>query len=307
MNKYKLTIGIFIIISIFFLYHANNNVNLNFLHISMKILIKYQLHLLITNIDNSNPTNQDLLSLLHPSNNLPELVNYDLIPNRLFQIYMYYKNPIPQYIFNGIRKYAINYDYILFNENDAKQFLTQYFDKRIIQRFNDLKVGAHKADLLRYCYLYIYGGVYLDIKTILIKPLDEIFSNKTYFYTCKSIYKNTIYNAIIASKPRNLIFLQLINYIINIPLYIINFPFRLYYLTFCQDLYTKIQNDLVNKKEDIKIGLNMGESQNYYLFSEKVFFKQNNECNTLNKDGICVLIYNNDNKIFIGRDPQFPW
>jgi mannosyltransferase OCH1-like enzyme len=104
---------------------------------------------------------------------------------------------------------------VIFDDKNAIQFLERYFDHRVVQRFHNIKLGAHKADLLRYCFLYVYGGIYIDIKTILIKPLDEIFINKTAFYTCISI-KDSISNGIIASKPRNYIFLKLINNIINI-------------------------------------------------------------------------------------------
>lgn len=301
----KLLISIFIISCILLIFI--DKIKYPTVQLLLKLYIKLDLHLLIPYADNSNPTNQELISLLHPTNKLPQLSNYNLIPNKLFQIYMFYTKPVPQYIFDGIKNYASNYEYVLFDHTDAIPFLTKYFNKKIVKRFHDLKLGAHKADLLRYCYLYIYGGIYLDIKTILIKPLDDIFINKTYFYTSKSATKNILCNSLIGTKPRNLIFLKLINYIINIPLHIINFPMRIYYLTFCQDLYNKIQNDLSNSTISLQTELNIGKNQNYYLFDEKIFFNKTEECPQLTKYYFNTLIYDKNQKIFIGRDPNHPW
>ena len=162
-------------------------------------------------------------------------------------------------------------------------------------------MGAHKADLLRYCYLYVYGGIYLDIKTILINPLDDIFKDKECFYTCIDMTSNAMYNAIIASKARNKIFLRLINHILDS----YNIQIKYDYLIFCKKLYTVIYNDLIYQ---INIGKNIGESQNYYLFQEICNTKTDSKCLKLDKYGLCCSIYDIENqKIFIGRDPNFPW
>ena len=232
---------------------------------------------------------------------LPELTNYDEIPNNLFQIYMFYTNPIPQYIFDAINQYASNYQHVVFDDKDAIQFLERYFDQRVVRCFHYLKTGPHKADLLRYCYLYVYGGIYLDIKTILIKPLDDIFKDKKCFYTCIDMNKNAMCNAIIASKPRNIIFLKLINHILETN----NNQIKYDYPIFCKKLYTVIDDDLIYQ---INIGNNIGESQNYYLFQEVCNTKTDSECTKLDKYGFCCSIYDIENqKIFIGRDPNFPW
>ena len=305
MSRQSIIICILIILILYLSLNINNNTKLYIRQFCLKSLIKSQIHLFTPYINHKILTNKELLSILHPTNQLPILDNYETIPNRLFQTY-YNKNKIPNYVFNRIKKYANNYEYILFDDKDAIKFLTKYFDKRIIQRFNNLRLGAHKADLLRYCYLYVYGGVYLDIKININKTFDNIFNNKTYFYTCISVFKNTIYNGIIASKPRNSIFLKLINTIINIPLYIINFPMRVYYLSFCLDFYKEIQKDL---KTNLKLteGLNDGYTQKYYLFKEIEIYKINESCTNFNKSGKCGGIYDKDELIFITQDPNFPW
>lgn len=297
---------IYFLLSLFIIIIYYERIKINCIYQTREIIKKYPIWPLFKFYDKSNINNIDLLSLLHPTNKLPIVSNYDEIPNILFQTY-YKKSKIPTYILEGIKKYTYNYEYILYDDYDALIFLEQYFDKKVVNRFKELKLGAHKADLLRYCFLYIKGGIYLDIKTILIKPLDKIFINKTYFYTCIIDFKTVIYNGIIGTKPRNILLLSLIWYICDIPLYIINEPTKIVgYLSFCLDFYKKIQKDL-NSNDILIEGLNIGNSQSYYLFQERSMLTLNNSCKKLDRYGGCNEIYDKNEKIFIGRDPNFPW
>lgn len=274
------------------------------LHIIRRVIKKYDLYPIINVYDKSNPTDYDLINLTN-YNNLPNLDDYENIPNILFQTY-YNKEKVPDYIYSNIYKYAKKYKYVFFDDTDAIIFLTKYFNKIVVKRFKEFKIGAHKADLLRYCFLYVYGGIYLDIKTILIKPLDEIFTNSKYFYTCIIDFNTVLYNGIIASKPRNKLFLQLIWYMIDIKLYDIIEYTKLTYLKFCKDFYVKIQKDLINS-DKLTPGLHIGITQNYYLFQEHSLFDLSSECVKFDRYGGCISIYDKNDKIFIGRDPLFPW
>ncbi len=292
---------IFILICAIALYEINH-----FIYFSRILIKKFPIYP-IFNIYNKNNYSQADLNILVNHSKLPVISDLDNIPNNLFQIYILYdKSNIPNYIFEKINTFAPNYNYYLYDDDKALHFLNSYFSNLVVQRFKDLKLGAHKADLLRYCLLYVYGGVYLDIKTLLIKPLDEIFVNKTYFYTCLMDFDTVIYNGLIASKPRNNIFLHLIYWIVNIPLYIVNEPTKLVgYLSFCLDLYKYIQIDTNSNK--LTNGFYKGITQNYYLFKEVATLKINDTCTKLDRYGGCIDIYDFDTKIFIGRDPDFPW
>ena len=43
---------------------------------------------------------------------------------------------------------------------------------------------AHKSDALRYYYLYTMGGVWVDISTFLVSPLDDLISQNKDGFTC---------------------------------------------------------------------------------------------------------------------------
>ena len=268
------------------------------------IIILIILLTIIFKIESCNKYDQiNIFKILKVSNNeitnQLTIENKSTIPNIIFQTY-YDKSKIPQYIFDNIKKYGSNYDYILYDDIDAIKFLEHYYSKEVVDTFKRLNLGAHKADLLRYCFLYINGGIYLDIKTILIKPLDEIFIDKTYFYSALSSVR-WLYQGIIASPPRNTLFLHLITKIVKAW----TISIKINYLIFCKDIYKKIQSDTINKK--IKQGLNIGVNNNYYLFEEKCNKKTTDLCPKLDRYGKCCSIYDKGELIFITRDPNFPW
>tara|TARA_B100000963_G_scaffold231156_2_gene201738 strand:+ start:11024 stop:12364 length:1341 start_codon:yes stop_codon:yes gene_type:complete len=50
---------------------------------------------------------------------------------------------------------------------------------------NNEHVGAaHKSDALRYFYLYKMGGVWIDLSTFLVKPLDDLVKQNNEGFTC---------------------------------------------------------------------------------------------------------------------------
>jgi mannosyltransferase OCH1-like enzyme len=66
-----------------------------------------------------------------------------------------------------------------FYDDDACDiFIRKHFDSRVYDAFAKINpvYGAMKADFFRYCVLYVKGGVYLDIKTIMIKPIFDFLS-----------------------------------------------------------------------------------------------------------------------------------
>ena len=56
------------------------------------------------------------------------------------------------------------FEHHLFDDDDCRAFLAQQFKPPVLEAYDKLIPGAYKADLWRYCVLYIHGGIYLDIK-----------------------------------------------------------------------------------------------------------------------------------------------
>ena len=131
------------------------------------------------------------------------------VPLILFQTY-HCKDAVPRKVAENLERYASEYERRLYDDRDATAFLETFFAPPVAATFRALKLGQHKADLLRYCLLYIYGGVYLDIKPELARPLAGLFQAGT--VTSILSRKNTeIYQGVIAAPPRQRIFLTLID------------------------------------------------------------------------------------------------
>jgi mannosyltransferase OCH1-like enzyme len=109
-------------------------------------------------IDNLDSNNLD-------SNNL-DSNNFSFeIPNNIFQTW--HTKKLPLRMFQMIKKMIKSnprFRYYLFDDNDCRNFIQKNFDTDVLHAYNNLIPGAYKADLWRYCILYKYGGIYIDIK-----------------------------------------------------------------------------------------------------------------------------------------------
>jgi len=87
------------------------------------------------------------------------------IPLNIFQTW-HTKNLPPSMIdsVENIKMNNKNFNYKLFDDEDCRNFIKNNFDGSVLYAFDSLKPGAYKADLWRYCVLYILGGIYIDIK-----------------------------------------------------------------------------------------------------------------------------------------------
>lgn len=113
-----------------------------------------------------------------------------------------------------------NYAYFLYDNDDREQFIKKHFDLRVYNCYCRIIPGAFKADLWRYCILYIYGGIYIDIDTICLGSIDLFLNEDIEFMTpidlnnCSYIGTHNLFNAFIASIPRHPILLNCINRIV---------------------------------------------------------------------------------------------
>jgi mannosyltransferase OCH1-like enzyme len=215
--------------------------------------------------------------------------------NPLFQVY-HTKSKIPGIVYENAKKFAPEYTHIVLDDTEIRPILSKYFTKPVLDKFDKLK-GPHKADLARYCLLYLYGGLYLDIKTVLISPLSEIFKNEDYFYTVFANDNKHIYQGLIKTKANHPLFLSLIDFIINNPLIL--------YHDYCRDMYYTIQKDVGRITNG---GYFKGKSGNeFYIFKEKCSNKFDLCDNKSDRYGLCCNIFDGENKIIKTRFDSYPW
>jgi mannosyltransferase OCH1-like enzyme len=112
------------------------------------------------------------------------------------------------------------YDYYLFDNNERLEFIKTNFNSIVLDTYKSLNAGAHKADFFRYCYLYICGGVYVDIDTLCIGNLNDFLLPTIEFIVPTDLNistnegKHNLFNTFIATIPKHPILLECINRIV---------------------------------------------------------------------------------------------
>jgi mannosyltransferase OCH1-like enzyme len=79
------------------------------------------------------------------------------------------------------------YEYRILDNNDCRKFIKENFDSEILRAYDLLLAGSFKADLFRYCYLYINGGCYFDCKQILRKPIRQLIEPDEEMILCNDM------------------------------------------------------------------------------------------------------------------------
>jgi mannosyltransferase OCH1-like enzyme len=87
------------------------------------------------------------------------------IPKNIFQTWNTLDlPPNMQQSVNKLKAQHPDFIHYLYDDTMCRNFIKKHFDKKVVQAFDTLRPGAYKADIWRYCVLYIKGGIYLDIK-----------------------------------------------------------------------------------------------------------------------------------------------
>jgi mannosyltransferase OCH1-like enzyme len=109
---------------------------------------------------------------------------------------------------NKVKELNPEYKYELWDDNDCRQFLLEHFGINYANAFDAILPGAFKCDFWRYCVLYIYGGIYMDIDMLPLVPFKEMIKDNDKFvsivdYKHKFTPDCCIYQAFIASVPKH--------------------------------------------------------------------------------------------------------
>jgi hypothetical protein len=213
---------------------------------------------------------------------------------------------IPDKVYTNLQTYAPEYSLQLYDDARALDFLRTHFQPLVSECFLRTRRGAHKADLLRYCLLYVYGGVYLDIKTELVRPLRDLFRHPEVTVYMVLDYDPhwvwslapRIYNGILATVPRNDLFLRLVYNFVQT-----SRPW--YYHIFVRQCYLALEQEL---EEPVQTGrVLQGRSNRVYLFHQRCS-TQARECHDgLDRYGLCCFVWDQDAPAFKVRYSDFPW
>ena len=67
------------------------------------------------------------------------------------------------------------FTHYLYDDEMCREFIKENFEEDVLNAYDKLIPGSYKCDLWRYCILYKYGGIYLDIKYKCVNDFKLIF------------------------------------------------------------------------------------------------------------------------------------
>jgi len=81
-----------------------------------------------------------------------------------------------------IRHANPEWNYRFYDNREVEAFIRDHYDARILKAYQRInpRYGATRADFFRYLLVFQAGGVYLDIKSGLSRPLNEIVGHHQY-------------------------------------------------------------------------------------------------------------------------------
>lgn len=145
---------------------------------------------------------------------IPKLADRNITNNYPRKIpYIFMQNSAENFLAPSIAKNILKtiernseYTYMFFDDNDSREFIAKNFPEEVLNAFDELTPGAYKSDLFRYCFMYIIGGVYLDVNKKFIPDLNQFINQDYDFVSCidRDIGNGfSIWQAILACPPKS--------------------------------------------------------------------------------------------------------
>ena len=112
----------------------------------------------------------------------------------------------------SIKEHMPDWDYVLMTDEDNEKFCREFFPD-FLPYYLDFPHAIQRADAIRYMWLYIHGGIYMDLDVVIVKPLDPLFYEEADLYLCSSgNIGSCLTNSFMASKPGCQMWLKMIEH-----------------------------------------------------------------------------------------------
>lgn len=137
------------------------------------------------------------------------------VPANLFQTW--HSKKLPPAMFRAmaqLRRQNPRFRHYLFDDADCRAFIQKHFEAEVVRAYDALVPGAYKADLWRYCVLYVCGGIYLDVKYV-TRPdfrLRALLSEECWVLDAD---EEGVYNALMVCRAGNPLLLRAIRQVVE--------------------------------------------------------------------------------------------
>lgn len=191
-------------------------------------------------------------------------------------------NTIPQYMFDTWQSYTRGFDVRIYNDTQARAELVEQGSSRVLDLFDRLR-PPHKYDLWRVCMLWHYGGFYMDIKTVLKRPLSSIFDPGKLLMTNGHRTDQGMHLGFMGGPARHPVFLRWISKVLKR-----GFPDGEWYHVYCR----MMESVLANHTRYVLLQ----ESNVSYVGCVP------------DRYGLCGRILDEQGRVVAhSRDPKYPW
>jgi mannosyltransferase OCH1-like enzyme len=194
--------------------------------VSVKLLNSFHVKLRIINLNNE----LEYVDVTFDINNsvrhvdtpfiLEQKTNPNSIPRIIHQSYL---SSIKYNMYKVISTWRMmnpHYKYMYWNDNDCIAFIKNNFDDKVLEAYEMLYAGAYKSDIFRLCVLIKFGGIWTDISSRCMVPIDKLISNhiKNVFVIDNGSQRGgngNIYQAFIGSNPDSNILKYILNFTVD--------------------------------------------------------------------------------------------
>ena len=153
----------------------------------------------LAEIDNKNPTYVSRCAQIAPTK------KYDVkIPKIIMQTWKTHTVPDHWKVSpESISGLMPDWEYVLMDNTDNRAFIEEHFPD-FLPYYDDFPYDIQRADAIRYAWLYVHGGIYMDLDFEVLHPLDELFISDAEVYLVHSGNVGSyVTNSFMASKPRS--------------------------------------------------------------------------------------------------------
>jgi lipopolysaccharide biosynthesis glycosyltransferase len=130
-----------------------------------------------------------------------------------------------------------------FQENPLEEF------PEISEKFKALKNGEHKADLFRYYFLFVNGGVFLDSDAMIYAPITDIVKDYRFFSVRSTIVTDSIFQGILGSEPGNPLIYRALKSFYSMDMLVLESNYHF----LCKELFTFYQEIPEDQKPKYKL------------------------------------------------------
>lgn len=137
-----------------------------------------------------------------------ELIDPDCIHQVYISSRMVDKIVLPEIVdrnISSLRKLYPSSIYRLWFDDEIRNFISSQFGASVLDAYNSLSANTAKSDLVRYCLLWHYGGLYSDLSNLFLSKLTIREWHKIAYFCDAEPYGSNVWGAtatIVYARPR---------------------------------------------------------------------------------------------------------